>query len=527
MPSSTAATDAATDAGACPAPDTPAWSGLPDAWSALQAAERSALAERRRQVLGEASAQDPQADPLALPRVGLALSGGGIRSATFALGLMRAMAQDRPGASDATAPDATPGGLLGRLDYLSTVSGGGYIGAMYGRLVATYGQQRARQLMAASHSPVLGWLRRNGRYLTPGGSRDIGMAIVTYLRAWLAIHAEFMFACIALGLVVVLPHLWQHSLQVLDPHAWAPWHTAWWALSLGMWTALAPGLIAGYWAARDGPDPTTTATRLGWRDLVFVLGIAYGAFSLLRSLYVNGVLDPVRHSLTWPGAGALALGSVVIGQVATMGWLAMDKTPHALKVARMRNILTRMLRWVMVATLALLGIGALDRLSWWILEELQTGNQWLWRGVGVGSVLIVVLRALVQPLQKIASETNMRTREWLPRLLDIGSLFGVLVLVMAWMVLLQWFVFAPETFAALRNVPAWMRASLLLAALLAWILLSAGNIQMANTSSLHSFYRARLTRAYLAVGNLARNLADENGVRADVTRVVRGDDTSL
>ena len=63
----------------------------------------------------------------------------------------------------------------------------------------------------------------------------------------------------------------------------------------------------------------------------------------------------------------------------------MDKTPHALKVARMRNILTRMLRWVMVATLALLGIGALDRLSWWILEELQTGNQWLWRGVGVAA----------------------------------------------------------------------------------------------------------------------------------------------
>lgn len=512
------------------APDLPPWSGLPDDWSALRAAECDAIALRRRLLLGLDTEQAPSqcvAAALQLPQVGLALSGGGVRSATFALGLMRAMAHDPAPDSDATPAGLSQHGLLGRLDYLSTVSGGGYIGAMYGRLVATYGMVRAQQLMAISASPVLGWLRRNGRYLTPGGSRDIGMAIVTYLRAWLAIHAEFMFACIALGLLVVLPHLWQHSLQVLDANAWEPWHTAWWALSLAWWTALAPGLIAGYWAARDGPDPTSTGTRLGWRDLIFVLGIAVAGYSLLRSLIVNEALDPIRHSLTWPGAGALALVSVVAGQVATMAWMAFDRTPHALKVARIRNTLTRSLRAVMGVTLALAGIGALDRLSWWILEELQTGNQWLWSGIGAGSVLVVVLRALVQPLQKVASETTMRSREWLPRMLNIASLFGMLALVMAQLVLFQWFVFAPETFAALRDVPAWIRAAMLAGVWLAWILLSAGNTQMANTSSLHSFYRARLARAYLAVGNLRRNLADAHGERADVTRVIDGDDTSL
>src|SRR5262245_50108016 len=45
---------------------------------------------------------------------GLALSGGGIRSATFALGVTQAFA-----AQD----------LLRRFDYLSTVSGGGYLGS--------------------------------------------------------------------------------------------------------------------------------------------------------------------------------------------------------------------------------------------------------------------------------------------------------------------------------------------------------------------------------------------------------------
>ena len=45
---------------------------------------------------------------------GIALSGGGIRSATFALGVLQALAHHD---------------LLRRFDYLSTVSGGGYIGA--------------------------------------------------------------------------------------------------------------------------------------------------------------------------------------------------------------------------------------------------------------------------------------------------------------------------------------------------------------------------------------------------------------
>ena len=47
------------------------------------------------------------------PLVGLALSGGGIRSATFGLGVLQALQTI---------------GLFKHLDYVSTVSGGGYIG---------------------------------------------------------------------------------------------------------------------------------------------------------------------------------------------------------------------------------------------------------------------------------------------------------------------------------------------------------------------------------------------------------------
>ncbi len=63
---------------------------LADDWAALCAAEHQAIAARRRKVLG-AVACGKQSE-LDLPRIGLALSGGGVRSATFALGLMRGLA---------------------------------------------------------------------------------------------------------------------------------------------------------------------------------------------------------------------------------------------------------------------------------------------------------------------------------------------------------------------------------------------------------------------------------------------------
>ena len=52
--------------------------------------------------------------------VGVAFSGGGIRSATFHLGVLQELAEY---------------GLLKQVDYLSTVSGGGYIGSWLGRWI--------------------------------------------------------------------------------------------------------------------------------------------------------------------------------------------------------------------------------------------------------------------------------------------------------------------------------------------------------------------------------------------------------
>jgi hypothetical protein len=202
-------------------------------------------------------------------------------------------------------------GLLGRLDYLSTVSGGGYTGGMYGRLVASDGLQCAQSPDGARGSPVLDWLRRNGRYLTPSGSRDLGIAVVTYLRAGLAIPIEFMFACILLGLIVVAPHLWQHSVQVLNPTGCERWHTPWWSVSAAFYAAVAPGLVAGYGARRDAPDPTARRQLPGRRDALFLVAASIGAWLLMGVVKSGGGLDPISNSLNWPTAAVLAVVSLV------------------------------------------------------------------------------------------------------------------------------------------------------------------------------------------------------------------------
>jgi predicted acylesterase/phospholipase RssA len=91
--------------------------------------------------------------------IGLAFSGGGIRSATFNLGILQALAQKR---------------LLRKFDYLSTVSGGGYIGswlaALTRRLTAPMAVPSFGEVEKAlspckyepdrrSEAPVVHWLR--------------------------------------------------------------------------------------------------------------------------------------------------------------------------------------------------------------------------------------------------------------------------------------------------------------------------------------------------------------------------------
>lgn len=545
------------------------------AWSAQLKDELKAIGRRRRRVapsLDEAQA-DPSHHDRSIPLAGLALSGGGVRSATFSLGLLRGLAKGgRTTTPSATAngareqPDVGPGaspstpakpsnghaehpaeqlsrqGLLGRFDYLSSVSGGGYVAAMLGRLAAKAeceptpsgdcGMVEAERTLASHDGNVLSWLRRNGRYLSPGGSRDIGIVVVTYVRALLAIHLEFMVFCLMWGLLVITPHLWQYSTQVLSS-AWKGWYSPWVALSAGLLMAVGPGLIAGYWFTRDTPRPDAHTWRARVAQAVqWLMAVALVALVLwmrrdasapaIDSLYASG---PSAYAVI-----SLMIGSVLLGQA--LCWLAlvhprMRRSGNALAAARLRNWLTRALHGTGVAAVLLLALGVLDAASWWLLQELMTGSNAWWGGIGAGGVGILLLRSFAQPLQQLAADTEGHAREWLPKLLGVLSAIGMLCLVMAWLVTLQWLVFAPDSIEAISSAPPLLRAVFVLLACLAWIALTSTNTHMPNSTSLHAFYRARLTRAYLAVGNPTRLPWRGLGRERSVRNVVEGDDGLL
>ncbi|HEV8435537.1 MAG TPA: patatin-like phospholipase family protein, partial [Thermoanaerobaculia bacterium] len=95
------------------------------------------------------------------PRTALAISGGGIRSATFALGIIQELARK---------------GLLQTFDYLSTVSGGGYIGGWLSSFVRRRAggiEEVAGELAKKPTTPTepevkpLRHLREYSNYLTP------------------------------------------------------------------------------------------------------------------------------------------------------------------------------------------------------------------------------------------------------------------------------------------------------------------------------------------------------------------------
>jgi hypothetical protein len=151
---------------------------------ALRLAEARLVAARRA-----AFETDPHrpgdTEPPTLPEdgVGVALSGGGIRSATFCLGVFRALARVH---------------LVRRIDFLSTVSGGGYFGSFFGALfVPRRRLTRAAAPSAAAeevevqlldlHSKPVDWLRENGRYMSPTGAGDTLLAGAVLLRNWIAV----------------------------------------------------------------------------------------------------------------------------------------------------------------------------------------------------------------------------------------------------------------------------------------------------------------------------------------------------
>jgi hypothetical protein len=167
------------------------------------------------------SAIAEEAGHLGLPRVdgmacGLALSGGGIRSATFCLGVLQALASQR---------------LLKRFHYLSTVSGGSYIGSWLTAWVHRKGLEAVeKELGRERHEPPeVNWLRQYSNYLAPRPgllSADSLTLVATWLRnvalnlVVLVSFLAFLFIAARLALGPALETMNSHAVESGYASAW-------------------------------------------------------------------------------------------------------------------------------------------------------------------------------------------------------------------------------------------------------------------------------------------------------------------
>ena len=158
--------------------------------------------------------KDELADPCGSA---LAISGGGIRSASFALGVIQTFLNEKPG----NAPPDSSETCFDRFDYMSTVSGGGYIGSAVSWLKHHFGKggdwrtylgasdlgARSAEFRADGVEGVAGsrftWLdffRQHGNYLKPSSMSTmslIGVALrgmLITLSVYTAILALMLWA---------------------------------------------------------------------------------------------------------------------------------------------------------------------------------------------------------------------------------------------------------------------------------------------------------------------------------------------
>ncbi|MBB1633684.1 hypothetical protein [Cupriavidus sp. UME77] len=527
--------------------------------------ELARIARRRRQLGIARRARDGDSN------WALALSGGGIRSATFCLGVMQALAKapappaagpalhevakeapadavqegDGPDAiNPAPAPATTS--LLGQFDYLSTVSGGGYIGAFFcslfvpGRLKPGTTPPEAAALAyrtlqhepperirsSASYAPdpgraAVAWLRENGRYLTPTGAGDSLYAASLVVRNWFAMQYVIGSALLLLlAVLALLRHLaigtWldlgRHELdllhdarQVFNEGGLAIWWSEllWLPLAALLLFAVPPGVA--YWLVY--PHGGNGKAALRFDSLATRLAALAGVAML--------VMAAVLHHLG-PGLvlSCLLLAMAVLTLSGVACCFVLCRVPPA-TVQDYRVRATRLLSQAIGIALWLAALGVADTVARTFYLYTQASHQ-PWRTLGPAGMLGALVGLIRYGAALIDGKGgnggnggNGKGGTWRARL-PVSLLAGIAAAVVAllvfvlwsWLVLwvrwnggepLDWF-----TFGNAYTTP--VLCTLIVLAL--GLTMIAGRFAgFLNLSTLQPFYSARLTRAYLGGSN--------------------------
>ena len=289
--------------------------------------------------------------------VGLALSGGGIRSATFCLGVLQALAA---------------GDRLRRIDILSGVSGGGYIAGFLGRLYTRVSDRVADRvkhignILANTDSPEIWWLRRNADYIGAAGRIDLESNLAIYVRNLATVHLCVGATLFGLfGLLCALGTIYLGDFKLV----WRPLGveiSLWWWLPFAVLFAAVLPLAIAYWLS-----PTTSARRpypavtvILWFVLLSsaVYGLGVAGATLLSGVAIVVLLlawitqeiarwkiaSSPGATLAWgsPGTASAddaaavppstvvrnrltrALGTMILALVVSIAWVVLDTLAH-------------------------------------------------------------------------------------------------------------------------------------------------------------------------------------------------------
>jgi patatin-like phospholipase len=271
-------------------------------------------------------------------RVGLAFSGGGIRSATFNLGILQGLARYN---------------LLQRVDYISTVSGGGFIGSWLISWIKRSGLDSVikglasspasppvkgnppnQVLMKPAEPPSLGepyreaepinFLRDYSNYLTPRlgiFGADVWAAIATYIRNLLL---NLVILILFLSGVLLLPRVWEafflkiawcasawvKSAPLVQPNHF-PVHWSVSALATLVGLLLMTGITAASWnlASTSVAAPFKSKfIKQGWVVGLVVVPIFLAAPLASIALWLDAANLKNLSWAAWVGLGSLGYG---------------------------------------------------------------------------------------------------------------------------------------------------------------------------------------------------------------------------
>ena len=484
-------------------------------------------------------------------RTGIALSGGGIRSATISLGLIEAL--------------ASRGRFYG-FDLMSTVSGGGYCGSFVRSLfidrpegdekgnsgpvltdrtafadatLTSYPDQQyfrgkpGQSAFVADGKTVknpLWWLRENGRYLAPGGMSDYGYALSYIVRNWVSLLI-FTLACMMVVFAAVQFALYG-LVEAARTRLSAPTQTGFALLeSWGLYSPLlavvalmaliGTSIAAGYWLtlplsfARDSGTQSTAQRRdQGFIAVAVLLSLLGGIFALRH-------YDLVPHDAV---ARSWAAGLIfVLSSALLFAFITWCRTGTAVDFRREH---TRLLAGFSVIFLVLCAVAAIDCAALALRRDLDDGRAILGTTISSG-VLASIVSFLIAKLPDWIGGDGGKVRSLLVRHANQAALLAGIVILAAIALLADLLVIK-----LLWHLEAWtvgyidLRTAPALGVILALTLLFGCSVNFANLLALTPFYGSRLTRAYLG-GSNAHRLEVSDETKSDVTHGMLGDDIPL